>query len=132
MEPINPFEIFWSTEVLSLEGETYRLSFEYVGEGYDGEYFEDDPEDRKLLRYTACKKDVNGDLEVSSGSACTCLTVAVNPEDLKYLMKEMLAVLEKNKSGKSLELYSNYNDCDLEDYVNPIKNKESFLEASKE
>lgn len=56
-------------------GTTIKITWEYIGEGMDGDYNPDDPNDVKLLRFYICKEDIDGWIEVDDGSFCTRMPI---------------------------------------------------------
>ena len=48
----------------------YRVDLDYIGEGYCGDFNEDDVDDEPLMRFSVFKDDV----EMNDGSYCTCIS----------------------------------------------------------
>ena len=72
----------------------YTLEWVDLGEGYDGEYDPEDPEDRPVLR-----ADLYGDGEaIDGGSYCTLATVTTPDYVLDRLSRELLAKLPADPS----------------------------------
>lgn len=95
------------------ESKNFKIIFEHIGEGYDGDYNPEDPIDRPLLRCDIYKKD-NIDETIRDGSFCTNI-----PEntDVSLLIKTMLDHLEELLSdgsslSKSMSMYSWYSEKD--------------------
>lgn len=71
--------------------ERFFLSLEYIGEGLNGDYDEEDEEDVRLLRFTLSEKDENKQLqEVRNGSACTLLEADAPRDQLLHAALKML------------------------------------------
>lgn len=67
-----------------------KVSIEYIGEGYHGDYDPEDPDDKQLLRFSVYKWNAEPHIceweSVQDGSYCTYL-----PADLDVLDKAMVA-----------------------------------------
>lgn len=76
---------------IGVEDERFFLSLEYIGEGINGDFDEDDEEDVRLLRFTLSEKDENKQLqEVRNGSACTFLEADAPRDQLLHAALKML------------------------------------------
>lgn len=62
--------------VVRIEG--YTVTWEYIGEGYQGDYNPDDPEDEPLLRASLTHRKVEDEGE----TYCTCLPISTPQADL--------------------------------------------------
>jgi hypothetical protein len=82
-------------EEIEVHNKKYSLSFCYLGEGADGDYDPENPDDAPLLRYDVCKK-VDGEWEpLRNGSACCQLSANEKRAALKKAAKEMLEIVSK-------------------------------------
>lgn len=64
--------------------EGYTVTWEYIGEGHQGDYDPADPEDEPLLRATLTHRR-----EVEGESYCTCLDINT-PKELLYKASHIL------------------------------------------
>ena len=91
------------------------IELESIGEGWSGDYNEDDPEDEELLRFTVyvdesrkdevfCEPAFDNWYAVSDGSYCTRLPNSLSNEQkeqaLRILMQEVLHALDSDESVK--------------------------------
>lgn len=76
----------------------FTVVFEHIGEGYDGEYNDKDPNDKMLLRCDLFKNDYMDEV-MRDGSFCTNIE---DGTDVSVLMDTMLNHME--------ELYKQYKD----------------------
>ena len=87
-------------EELELIKDDVKVIWENIGEGYNGDYDEDDPEDENLLRYTVYVKDNGEWREVDDASYCTLVPADTDKEYLmkllEILMDEFYDVLHDN------------------------------------
>lgn len=75
--------------VMTVMDDVLRVDWCNIGEGYNGDFDPDDPEDANLLRFDVSVKCVDGWEPVVDGSACTCVP-ADTPEDvLKRLLQHI-------------------------------------------
>ena len=100
--------VFETLEVVSADGEVL-VELEYIGEGWDGDYDPEDPEDQPLLRYTLYRKyhqhldetklsqiceadDYEEDdwMAVIDGSYCTMLPADANRDALRDAARMIL------------------------------------------
>lgn len=86
-----------------------RIEFEDCGEGWDGDYNPDDPEDTALLRFYVSERTTDaegGFSEIEDASYCTQIAVDA-PEDkqrelLRTIMDEVRPVYESGESIKRI------------------------------
>jgi len=72
----------------------YRLYWEFMDEGYCGDFDPNDDEDSPLLRFTiVLVDDKNGEVALEDASYCTLNDVSTNREDLVKLGTNILATL---------------------------------------
>lgn len=80
-------------EPCSIVKDTVRIDFDELGEGWGGEFDEEDPGDEELLRFTTYRWQDGSWEEVDSGSYCTQLPVTLPPGQrkaaLQYLMGQL-------------------------------------------
>lgn len=80
---------------MRLTRKNVRVGLERLGEGLNGDYNEDDPDDKELFRFWINKYNPFPGvwLEVEDSSYCTLLPVTISKEDqkkaLKYIMDEV-------------------------------------------
>lgn len=92
--------------------EPVRVELEHIGEGYNGDYDPDDPNDRQLLRFTVSVRDEDGEWQqVDDASYCTELTVNLSAEKaqqvLTFIMSEVYDdVVGGNSIKKRCEMLS--------------------------
>ena len=84
--------------IQSQSSEHFTIVFEHIGEGYDGEYNPDDPEDSPLLRCDIFRNDYL-DESIRNGSFCTHIK---DETDVSVLLDTMLSHAE--------ELYREHRD----------------------
>lgn len=81
-----------------------RIEWEYIGEGWEGDYNPEDPNDEPMLRFTVLRL-VDGDWEqVDDSSYCTMVNVYTSKKILKeYLELIYRHVAEDVVIGKSIK-----------------------------
>jgi hypothetical protein len=69
-----------------------KVSLEDIGEGWNGDYNPNDPDDQKLFRFSVWKSDGDPDFwtEVDGASYCTRLEVGVAEPDLIVALKFLM------------------------------------------
>ena len=87
-----------------------KVSLSYIGEGYNGDYDETDPEDAQLLRLDIYEL-VDGEWEsMDDGSYCTGVKVQTDSRLVSRILNEMMDViapLERvKKAGEQLSWVS--------------------------
>jgi hypothetical protein len=65
-----------------------RVELTYIGEGYNGDYDPDDPEDAPLYRVDITRRGV--DYETDGGSWCTCIVANDPNSDYKAIAKRIV------------------------------------------
>jgi hypothetical protein len=90
--------------VVTLAEGDFRVSLEWIGEGVDGDYDEDDPEDEPLLRFEVEQIDnVGGFQYVGGTSYCTQLDARI-PDEVKIkALRHILNVVRSTPSTQSLK-----------------------------
>ena len=87
----------YSEDGMELVQDNVKVVFENLGEGYNGDYNENDPEDENLLRFTVYVKDGEIWEQVDDASYCTLVSADTEKEKLQellnMLMDEFYAVL---------------------------------------
>lgn len=97
--------------MMELIRDTVKVELEYIGEGYNGDYDPDDPEDQPLLRFTVLKL-VDGEWEqIDDASYCTQLPESIPNDEkmwvLTFIMNEVYdAVVGGASIKKRCELLS--------------------------
>ena len=89
-----------------VEHNGYRVTWEWIGEGNDGDYNPDDPEDQPLLRFSCDKytdRDEDGNLidsweGMENASYCTQLPITTPKQ---YLARGAAIILEAIDTDKS-------------------------------
>lgn len=76
----------------------YRVDLDYIGEGYCGDYDEDDDKDEPLMRFTVFKDDE----EMNDGSYCTCISARTPVKQKKKLAKFILNNIYGKESVKRI------------------------------
>jgi hypothetical protein len=119
-----PKEVNFEEITLISEDGRVKVVLEWIGEGNDGDYQEDDPEDEPLLRFSVyrhyepgenleedqyflddwndvgwCEGD-DGWRPVSDGSYCTALAATLPRADLLMAAKHILATIEGDISSR--------------------------------
>lgn len=85
----------------SKKSKNFKIQFEHHGEGFDGEYRMDDPEDKPLLRCDVIyNKEPNE--PIHNGSFCTNISINVNESEMEKLLNRMIDEAEElfNEYGK--------------------------------
>ncbi|MDI6773434.1 MAG: hypothetical protein QME77_12750 [bacterium] len=77
---------------VDVERDGVRVAFEWIGEGWDGDYNSDHPEDEPLLRFTVYRRVGDELVDVDSGSYCTAVS-ALTSRDV--VIQLALAVLDR-------------------------------------
>ena len=93
--------------------DTVRVELEDIGEGYNGDYDPDDPNDTPLLRFTVSIHYVDEDqwYQIDDASYCTRLPVSITEEQansvLNLIMNEVYdAVIGGNSIKRRCEMLS--------------------------
>lgn len=74
----------------------FKIELTFEGEGYNGEYNENDPEDQRLLRFTIYKtNDGNTYEQIDEGSYCTQITDNNDPELIEKVEKALMTIFRK-------------------------------------
>jgi hypothetical protein len=82
---------------LTNDADTLSVTFTHEGEGKWGDYYEDDPDDTALLRFSVYYRDQDGEWQdVHDASYCTGVSVDAKPE---YVL-ERLHIIMANIDGK--------------------------------
>lgn len=70
-----------------------RVVLENIGEGWDGDFDPDDPDDENLLRFSIYKKENNEWIDVDDASYCTQIRYDIDDnlahEILRYIMRQV-------------------------------------------
>lgn len=77
---------------VDVERDGVRVAFEWIGEGWSGDYNPDDPEDEPLLRFTVYRRDGDELVDVDSGSYCTAVSALTNRD---VVIRLALAILDR-------------------------------------
>jgi hypothetical protein len=88
-----------------LEGRV-RVTLEYIGEGYNGDYNPEDSEDEPLIRFTVDKREPGADYweAVDDASYCTQLSIFLPRQQLESIARSILAeVTDPVLSGYSIK-----------------------------
>lgn len=106
----------------SRKSKNFKITFEHHGEGFDGDYRRDDPEDKPLLR---CDIIYNKepDEPIHNGSFCTNISINVKESEMQKLLNKMLDEAESlliecgadnlGTISRRLASYSWYSDNEL-------------------
>ena len=92
---------------------------EYIGEGYGGDYDEEDPQDEPLLRFSVLKENKSGELEdLHDCSYCTSLSARLSDlkkkQAAKIIMDRVYPLVAEGRSAKrECEKLSWLHDKDL-------------------
>ena len=88
--------------VCSVSRDNITVTFENLNEGYSGDYNENDPDDKNLLRFTVYKDNK----EVDDASYCTTIPVTASISDVykaaEYILNEVYWPLRSGYSIKKL------------------------------
>lgn len=89
---------------MELVRDNVRVELEHIGEGWQGEYDETDPDDTPLLRFTVSKL-VDGEWqEVNDASYCTQLPDSISEDDRNRVMQYIMEhVYSSVMSGISIK-----------------------------
>lgn len=110
-----------SGKAISKKSKHFKVSFEYIGEGFDGNFNPEDSEDRPLLR---CDLIYNKEPDecMHNGSWCTNISTNVKELALNNLMEKMLNEMEclfkkhgKDNLGTISRLMSKYSWCETDE-----------------
>lgn len=76
------------------------IKLEHIGEGYNGDYDEEDPNDVPLLRFTIFK---DGE-QLNDGSYCTTLPINTPEDRQQEVLEEIMGmVFHPLKNGQSIK-----------------------------
>lgn len=78
-----------------IKGE-YKVEWNWIGEGYKGDYDPHDPEDKALLRFYCFRKNNGIWEEIDFASYCTKVVRTTPNEKLKELTLPIFKALEEN------------------------------------
>ena len=92
-------------ECIDLISGNVRVEIEWIGEGIEGDYYEDDLDDIPLLRFSVYKREEDGEWEaVDDSSYCTQLPATVHPDTarraVEYIMTWVKEPLDDDHSIK--------------------------------
>ena len=93
---------------MRLTRKNVRVGLERLGEGLNGDYDANDPDDKELLRFYVNKYNKYHDvwLDVEDSSYCTLLPITTSKEDqkkaLKYIMDEVYEGVSGGYSVKKI------------------------------
>ena len=73
-------------EEMELVKDNVKVIWENIGEGYNGDYDENDPDDENLLRFTVYVKDDDVWNEVDDSSYCTNVSADTDDDELMALL----------------------------------------------
>lgn len=77
---------------ITITNDTYRIILTYIGEGYNGDYNEADPDDAPLFRADVYEKDEEGKwLGEPSATTCTCADARMDRNHAKEYAQSILA-----------------------------------------
>jgi len=80
-----------------------RVVWEWIGEGHESDYNEDDPDDEPLLRFS-CDKIEDGEwVGMDNASYCTQLNIKTPKKYLKQGAKEIIDAIEHESYKRRLE-----------------------------
>ena len=110
-------------KTIAVETGGHKVSWEYIGEGFGGDYNDEDPNDTPLLRFY-CFKNIGGNWdEMTDGSYCTHFDISTQRYYLMIAALIIIEILEKEKSPKHLlEKSSWFNTEDFEKRFKPSYN----------
>lgn len=77
--------------VMSVCGRTVRVDWVNLGEGYNGDYNPNDPEDQKLLRFDVYKWDDDDWRLIEDASYCTCMPLYCGTEPMEIGIRRIHA-----------------------------------------
>ncbi len=94
-------------ECIDLISGNVKVEIEWIGEGIEGDYYENDPEDIPLLRFSVYKREGDDYWEaVDDASYCTNLPATVRPDiarkAVRYIMGWVEEPLKENYSIKKI------------------------------
>jgi hypothetical protein len=75
---------------LELIKDNVKVIWENIGEGWSGDYDEDDPEDENLLRFTVYVNDDGQWTEVDDSSYCTHVSANTDNDELMRLLNVLM------------------------------------------
>ncbi len=77
----------------------YRVTLEYIGEGWNGDFDEEDADDQRLLRFS-CFETVEGEsIEIDDASYCTRLPVGTSDSILQRALQTLMRELKNARDG---------------------------------
>jgi len=91
-------------EELEVKNSVTRITLEHIGEGYNGDFDDTDPDDARLIRFSIDRKK-NGYWEgIEDASYCTQITIASPRGQLANVARSILTeVTDTLKSGYSIK-----------------------------
>lgn len=80
-----------------------RVIWEYIGEGWSGDYNEDDPQDTPLLRFSCFRRDGKEWGEMPDASYCTRMPLNSPAKILKEAAKIIVEAIQDCQYKRRLE-----------------------------
>ena len=73
-----------------------RVALEYIGEGYSGDFDDEDEEDMPLIRFTVYEREFGIEIweQVDDSSYCTQIPITTPREQLEGIARSILAEVE--------------------------------------
>jgi len=72
-----------------------KIELEYIGEGWNGDYDPDNPDDEKLLRFTCLMSNESEDWEqIDDASYCTRLPESISDEEAEKALRILMEGIE--------------------------------------
>lgn len=83
-----------------------KIDWVNLGEGNDGDFDPENPEDENLLRFDVSRTSKDGWEAIDDGSYCTMVPATANTDQLKYLLAHFMDVIYDDVSahGKAKRL----------------------------
>ena len=87
-------------ECVDLISGNVKVEIEWIGEGLEGDYYDDDPEDIPLLRFSVYRREEGGEWEaVDDSSYCTQLSATVHPDTARRAVEYIMTWVKESLDG---------------------------------
>lgn len=90
----------WVKGEVRVTGNNFAVAMSWIGEGLDGDFSVDRPEDTPLLRFDLTRID---DIEMQDASFCTQIPVTVGERRARELAKEILDIFETHLASDATD-----------------------------
>ena len=94
-------------DIVTVTNDTYKILLSYMGEGFYGEYNENDKEDQPLLRAEIYCKDADNWCKKMAASTCTCYSARRSQSEVTRIGEKILqrlSIIHNNQHDLDFDL----------------------------